>query len=68
MGNLDLQPRAEPYNTERPHSALAGRTPKQAYRDGRPVDMMDEPLRASPTSPQALQQQQGDQIKRILAA
>ena len=56
------------YNTVRPHSALAGRTPAEAYRDAPPVDMMDEPLRASPTSPQAQQQQQGDQIKRILAA
>ncbi len=55
------------YNTERPHSALAGRTPAEAYRDSRPVDMMDKPLRVLPTSPQA-QQQQGDQIKRILAA
>jgi len=55
------------YNTERPHSALAGRTPAEAYRDDRPVDMMDKPLRALPTSPQA-QQQQGDQVKKILAA
>ncbi len=56
------------YNTERPHSALAGRTPEEAYRDSPPMDMMDEPPRASPTSPQAPQQQQGDQIKRNLAA
>ena len=56
------------YNTERPQSALAGQTPAEAYRDGSPVDMMDEPLRASTTSPQAPQQQQGDQIKRDLAA
>ncbi len=55
------------YNTERPHSALAGQTPAEAYRDGSPVDMMDEPLRASTTSPQAPQQQQ-DVINRILAA
>ena len=36
------------YNTQRPHSALAGRTPAEAYRDGPPVDMMDKPLRALP--------------------
>ena len=34
------------YNTERPHSALGGQTPAEAYRDGPPVDMMDKPLRA----------------------
>ena len=55
------------YNTERPHSALAGRTPAEAYHDGPPVDMMDKPLRALPTFPQAPQQQQ-DMINRILAA
>ena len=37
------------YNTQRPHSALAGRTPAEAYRDGPPVDMVDKPLRALPT-------------------
>ena len=31
------------YNTERPHSALAGQTPAEAYGTGRPVDMMDKP-------------------------
>lgn len=56
------------YNTERPHSALAGATPADAYRGTPPVDMMDKPLRALSTYPQAQQQQQGDQIKRILAA
>ncbi len=56
------------YNTERPHSAIAGRTPAEAYRERPPVDMMDKPLRALPTSPQAHQQQQGDQLKGILAA
>ena len=29
------------YNTVRPHSALAGSTPAEAYGAGRPVDMMD---------------------------
>ena len=29
------------YNTERPHSALDGRTPAEAYSAGKPVDMMD---------------------------
>ncbi len=54
------------YNTERPHSALAGRTPAEAYGAGRPVDMMDKPD-GLPTSPQA-QQQQKDLINEILAA
>ena len=56
------------YNTEPPHSALAGQTPNEAYRDHRPVDMTDKPLRALLTSPQAPQKQQGDQTNRILAA
>ena len=54
------------YNTERPHSALDGQTPAEAYGTGRPVDMMDK-ARALPTSPQAQQRQQ-DVINRILAA
>ncbi len=54
------------YNTERPHSSLAGRTPAETYGAGRPVDMMDK-AGALPTSPQAQQQQQ-DVINRILAA
>ena len=53
------------YNTERPHSALAGQTPAEAYGAGRPVDMMDKPD-ALPTSPQA--QQQKDMINTIQAA
>ena len=56
------------YNAERPHAALGGRTPAEAYRDRTPVDMMDKPLRALPTSPQAQQQQQEDRFKRILVA
>ena len=43
------------YNTERPHSALAGQTPAEAYGAGQPVDMVDK-ARALPTSPQAQQQ------------
>jgi len=54
------------YNTERPHSALAGQTPAEAYGARQPVDMMDKAI-ALPTSPQAQQQQQ-DVINRILAA
>jgi len=54
------------YNTERPHSSLAGQTPAEAYGAGRPVDMMDK-ADALPTSPQA-QQQQKDLINEILAA
>ena len=55
------------YNAERPHTALGGRTPAEAYRGETPADMMDKPLRALPTSPQA-QQQQEDRFKGILAA
>jgi putative transposase len=62
------------YNTERPHSALGGRTPAEAHGCDRPVDMMDKPD-GLPTSPQGLarhfgpaQQQQQDVINRILAA
>ena len=54
------------YNAERPHSALAGQTPAEAYWAGRPVDMMDK-ADALPTSPQAQQPQQ-DMINRFLAA
>ena len=54
------------YNTIRPHSALAGRTPAEVYGAGRPVDLMDN-ASALPTTPPAQQQQQ-DVINRILAA
>ncbi len=54
------------YNTVRPHSVLAGRTPAEAYGVERPVDMMDKPD-GLPTSPPAQQQRQ-DVINRILAA
>ncbi len=54
------------YNTERPHSALAGQTPAEVYAAGRPVDMMDKAF-ALPTSPQ-VQQHRQDVINRILAA
>ena len=54
------------YNTKRPHSALGGRTPAEAYGAGRPVDMTDKAI-ALPTSPQAQQQQQ-DLLNKILAA
>ena len=55
------------YNTERPHSALDGQTPAEAYSTGRPVDMMDN-ASALPTSPQAQQPQKAFNINRILAA
>jgi putative transposase len=45
------------YSDERPHSALAGCTPAEAYAAAKPVDMMDK-AGALPTSPQAQQQQQ----------
>ncbi len=54
------------YNTERPHSALGGGTPAEAYGAIKPVDMMDKAF-ALTTSPQA-QQQQGNLINRFLAA
>lgn len=54
------------YNTERPHSALDGQTPAEAYGAEQPVDMMDKAT-ALPTSPRAQQRQQ-DMVNRILAA
>ena len=55
------------YNAERPHSALGGKTPAEAYRGDPPADMMDKPLRALPTYPQAQQRRQEDRSKEILA-
>ena len=55
------------YNTERPHSALGGATPAEAYAAGKPVDMMDK-AGALPTSPQAQQQQKNCKMNGILAA
>jgi putative transposase len=55
------------YNTERPHSALDGATPAEAYSAGWPVDMMDK-ADALPTSPQAQQQQKAFNMNRVLAA
>ena len=55
------------YNTERPHSALDGATPAEAYATKQPVDMMDK-ARALPTSPQALQQQKASNANVSLAA
>ena len=54
------------YTTVRPHSALADRTPAEAYGAGRPMDLMDN-ASALPTTPQAQQHQQ-DVINRVLAA
>ncbi len=54
------------YNTERPHSALGGQTPAEAYGAEGPVDMMDK-ADALPTSPQAQQHQQ-NVISSFLAA
>ena len=55
------------YNAERPHSALAGRTPAEAYWAGRPMDMKDKAC-ALPTSPQARQQQERFCMNEVLAA
>ena len=54
------------YVTERPHSALHGQTPREAYEAGQPVDMVDKPG-GLPTYPQA-QQKKEDMIELILAA
>ena len=51
------------YNTARPHSALAGQTPAEAFGTGQPVDMMDKAI-ALPISPQSQQLQQ-NVINRI---
>jgi len=55
------------YNTGRPHSALGGRTPAEAYCAKRPMDMMDK-AGALPTSPQAQQQQKSFNRIESLAA
>jgi len=55
------------YNTERPHSALSGATPAEAYAAKRPMDMMDK-ASALPTSPQAQQQQDTFKVTGKLAA
>ena len=55
------------YNAERPHSALGGKTPAEAYRSDPPADMMDKPLRALPIYPQAQQRRQEDRSKETLA-
>ena len=54
------------YNIERAHSALDGRTPQEACRIEKPVDMMDK-TGALPTSPQAQQKQEGSNLNRKLA-
>ena len=51
-----------------PGAKVPAPPPAEAYWDGPPVDMMDKPLRALTTSPQAQQQQQEDRFKEILAA
>jgi hypothetical protein len=65
------------YNTERPHSALDGATPAEAYSMSRarraqacvkrPGDMMDK-VDALPTSPQAQQPQEAFNVNGVLAA
>ena len=55
------------YNTGRPHSALGGRTPAEAYCAKRPMDMMGK-APALPTSPQAQQQQKSFNRIENLAA
>ena len=55
------------YNGTRPHSALDGRSPDQAYGAGTPVDMMDKAV-ALTTYPQAPQQQPRERLDEDLAA
>ena len=55
------------YNTERPHSALGGATPAEAYANTRPVDMMDN-ASALPTSPQVQPPQRPFKLIGDLAA
>jgi transposase InsO family protein len=55
------------YSTERPHSALDGATPAEAYSASRPVDMMDK-APALPTYPQAKPQQKASKMIEALAA
>ena len=55
------------YNTERPHSALGGKTPAEAYRGAPPVDMMDKhatrlahiPTGATTTARRSMQRDSG---------
>ena len=49
-------------------SCFVLRAMPDAYRGETPLNMMDKPLRALPTSPQAQQQQQEDRFKGTLAA
>ena len=48
-------------------SRSGGKTPAEAYRGDPPADMMDKPLHALPTYPQAQQRRQEDRSKEILA-
>ena len=54
------------YNTTRPHSALGGTTPVEAYESGGPLDQTEQP-HGSPVPPPAQQKQQ-DVINMTLAA
>ena len=47
------------YNTERPHSSLAGRTPAEIYAGARPVDKWTTGCAGLTTSPQAQQHVSG---------
>lgn len=55
------------YSSERPHSALAGLSPEQAYNSRKPMEMMDK-ARALPTVPQAQQPQKRLKSIQKLAA
>ena len=53
------------YANQRPQSALAGLTPAEFYVGKQPMDMMEKPLCALTTYPQAQQQQQ-EGLKNML--
>ena len=54
------------YNIQRPHSALDGSTPAEAYRKGLLVETQTEPHRSP--APLPVQPERDDMLNRTLAA
>ena len=54
------------YNSQRPHSALGGATPAEAYDRGLPAESRKKTSRSSPSLPSPLQHQ--DEVNKNLAA
>ena len=54
------------YNSQRPHSALGGATPAEAYDRGLPAESRKKTSRSSPSLPAPLQHQ--DEVNKNLAA